>query len=56
MRKQYKTSFVYVTPLIKPSFDCTKDKIKPAHIKQEIGLYEKLNFKGLLKGDNYVNK
>ncbi len=49
MIKQYKTPYIYVTPLIKPSFDCTKDKIKIAHTKQEIGLYEKLNFNKIEK-------
>lgn len=56
MIKKYNTSYVYVTPLIKPYLDCSKDKIKPAHTRQEMGLYEKLSFEGLLKGDNYVNK
>lgn len=49
MIKTYPTSFVYVTPLIKPYLDCSKDKIKVAHIRQEIGSYEKLDFSKLEK-------
>ena len=49
MKKEYQTSFVYVTPLIKPFFDCSKDKIKPAHTRQEMGLFEKLNFSEIEK-------
>ena len=54
--KKYQKSFIYVAPLIKPFFDCSKDKTKPAHTRQEIGLYEKLSFEGIKKGNNYVNK
>lgn len=49
MKKIFPTSFVYVTPLITPYLDCSKDKIKVAHIRQEIGSYEKLDFSKLEK-------
>lgn len=49
MKKIFPTSFVYITPLITPYLDCSKDKIKVAHIRQEIGSYEKLDFSKLEK-------
>ena len=49
MKKTFPTSFVYITPLTKPYLDCSRDKIKVAHIRQEIGSYEKLDFSKLEK-------
>lgn len=55
MNEQFMESFVYVTPLTKPYLDYSNGVIKVKHT-QEANLYEKLSFKELEKGDNYVNK
>ena len=56
MKEQFMSSFVYVTPLTIPYLKCSNDSIKVDYITQEKGVYEKLSFEELEKGDNYVNK